>query len=57
MKPEHDAEKCERFSDDIMETAGITLVRGDLRGIVQARRLSQLTMPPVLPRRTGVTKR
>jgi Cu+-exporting ATPase len=27
-----------------MESAGITLVRGDLRGIVRARRLSRATM-------------
>jgi len=27
-----------------METGGITLVKGDLRGIVRARRLSQRTM-------------
>jgi Cu+-exporting ATPase len=31
-------------SDIAMETAGVTLVRGDLRAIVQARRLSQQTM-------------
>jgi Cu+-exporting ATPase len=27
-----------------MESAGVTLVKGDLRGIVRARRLSQATM-------------
>ena len=27
-----------------MESAGVTLVRGDLRGIARARRLSRLTM-------------
>jgi Cu+-exporting ATPase len=27
-----------------MESAGVTLVRGDLRGIVQARHLSRLTL-------------
>jgi Cu+-exporting ATPase len=27
-----------------MESAGVTLVRGDLRGIVRARRLSQATV-------------
>ena len=27
-----------------METGGITLIKGDLRGIVKARRLSQRTM-------------
>jgi Cu+-exporting ATPase len=31
-------------TDVAMETAGITLVKGDLRGIVKARRLSQRTM-------------
>lgn len=31
-------------TDVAMESAGITLVKGDLRGIVQARRLSQVTM-------------
>jgi Cu+-exporting ATPase len=31
-------------TDVAMETGGITLVHGDLRGIVRARRLSQLTM-------------
>ena len=31
-------------TDVAMETGGITLVKGDLRGIVQARRLSQHTM-------------
>ncbi len=31
-------------TDVAMESAGVTLVRGDLRGIVRARRLSQLTM-------------
>ncbi|MGH8802768.1 MAG: heavy metal translocating P-type ATPase, partial [Casimicrobiaceae bacterium] len=31
-------------SDVAMESAGITLVQGDLRGIVRARRLSQATM-------------
>jgi Cu+-exporting ATPase len=31
-------------TDVAMESAGITLVRGDLRGIVRARRLSQATM-------------
>ena len=31
-------------TDVAMETSGITLVSGDLRGIVKARRLSQLTM-------------
>jgi Cu+-exporting ATPase len=27
-----------------MESAGVTLVKGDLRGIVRARRLSRMTM-------------
>lgn len=31
-------------TDVAMESAGVTLMRGDLRGIVQARRLSQATM-------------
>jgi P-type Cu+ transporter len=31
-------------TDVAMETSGITLVKGDLRGIVEARRLSQRTM-------------
>ncbi len=31
-------------TDVAMETGGITLIRGDLRGIVKARRLSQRTM-------------
>ena len=31
-------------TDIAMESAGVTLVRGDLRGIVKARRLSRLTM-------------
>jgi len=31
-------------TDVAMESAGITLVRGDLRGIMRARRLSRLTM-------------
>ncbi|WP_394839031.1 cadmium-translocating P-type ATPase [Pendulispora rubella] len=31
-------------TDVAMESAGITLVRGDLRGIAQARRLSEVTM-------------
>ena len=31
-------------TDVAMESAGVTLVRGDLRGIVQARRLSRLTL-------------
>ncbi len=31
-------------TDVAMETAGITLVKGDLRGILRARRLSQATM-------------
>ena len=31
-------------SDVAMESAGVTLVRGDLRGIVQARHLSRLTL-------------
>jgi len=31
-------------TDVAIETAGITLVRGDLRGILRARRLSQATM-------------
>jgi P-type Cu+ transporter len=31
-------------TDVAMKTGGITLVKGDLRGIVKARRLSQLTM-------------
>jgi Cu+-exporting ATPase len=34
-------------TDIAMESAGITLVRGDLRGIVRARRLSRLTMSAV----------
>jgi Cu+-exporting ATPase len=31
-------------TDVAMKTGGVTLVRGDLRGIVRARRLSHLTM-------------
>src|SRR5207247_4570487 len=31
-------------TDVAMESAGMTLVKGDLRGIVRARRLSQATM-------------
>ena len=31
-------------ADVAMESAGVTLVKGDLRGIVRARRLSRLTM-------------
>jgi Cu+-exporting ATPase len=31
-------------TDVAMESAGVTLVKGDLRGIVKARRLSRLTM-------------
>jgi Cu+-exporting ATPase len=31
-------------TDVAMETAGVTLVKGDLMGIVRARRLSKLTM-------------
>jgi Cu+-exporting ATPase len=31
-------------TDVAMETAGITLVKGDLRGTVRARRLSRATM-------------
>ena len=31
-------------TDVAMESAGVTLVRGDLRGIVQARHLSHLTL-------------
>jgi Cu+-exporting ATPase len=31
-------------TDIAMESAGVTLVRGDLRGILRARRLSQATM-------------
>jgi Cu+-exporting ATPase len=31
-------------TDVAMESAGITLVRGDLRGLVRARRLSRATM-------------
>ena len=31
-------------TDVAMQTAGVTLVKGDLTGIVRARRLSQLTM-------------
>jgi Cu+-exporting ATPase len=31
-------------TDVAMESAGVTLVRGDLRGIVRARRLSRETM-------------
>ena len=31
-------------TDVAMESAGVTLVQGDLRGIVRARRLSQATM-------------
>jgi Cu+-exporting ATPase len=31
-------------ADVAMESAGVTLVRGDLRGIVRARRLSRATM-------------
>jgi Cu+-exporting ATPase len=31
-------------TDVAMESSGVTLVKGDLRGIVRARRLSRLTM-------------
>ena len=31
-------------TDIAMESAGVTLVKGDLRGIVRARRLSRITM-------------
>ena len=31
-------------TDVAIESAGVTLVKGDLRGIVRARRLSRLTM-------------
>ncbi len=31
-------------TDIAMESAGVTLVKGDLRGIVRARRLSKATM-------------
>ena len=31
-------------TDVAMESAGVTLVKGDLRGIIRARRLSRLTM-------------
>jgi Cu+-exporting ATPase len=31
-------------TDIAMESAGVTLVRGDLRGILRARRLSELTL-------------
>ncbi|HEY1803111.1 MAG TPA: copper-transporting ATPase, partial [Terracidiphilus sp.] len=31
-------------TDVAMETGGITLIKGDLRGVVKARRLSQRTM-------------
>ena len=31
-------------ADVAMESAGITLVKGDLRGLVRARRLSEATM-------------
>ena len=31
-------------TDVAMESAGVTLVRGDLRGILRARRLSRATM-------------
>ena len=31
-------------TDVAMESAGVTLVKGDLRGIVRARRLSRATM-------------
>jgi Cu+-exporting ATPase len=31
-------------TDVAMQSAGVTLVKGDLRGIVRARRLSRLTM-------------
>jgi len=31
-------------TDIAMQSAGVTLVKGDLRGIVRARRLSQATM-------------
>jgi Cu+-exporting ATPase len=31
-------------TDIAMESAGVTLLKGDLRGIVRARRLSQATM-------------
>src|SRR5207237_10643526 len=33
-----------RGTDAAMESAGITLVKGDLRGLVRARRLSRATM-------------
>lgn len=35
-------------TDVAMESAGITLVKGDLRGIARARRLSQATMRNIL---------
>ena len=31
-------------TDVAMESAGVTLIKGDLRGIARARRLSQITM-------------
>jgi Cu+-exporting ATPase len=34
-------------TDVAMETAGVTLIKGDLRGIVRARRLSRATMKNV----------
>ena len=36
-------------TDVAMESAGVTLVRGDLRGIVPARRLSRNTMQNIRP--------
>jgi hypothetical protein len=38
-------------TDVAMETGGITLVKGDLRGIVKARRLSQRTILRILLQR------
>ncbi len=34
-------------TDVAMQSAGITLVKGDLRGIVRARRLSRATLPNI----------
>ena len=36
-------------TDVAIDSAGVTLVKGDLRGIVRARRLSSRNTPPVPP--------